>query len=532
MMALGLTFVSAISPLAHISPSARIGQGITVFPHVVVNTGAHLDNYCILNVDATVSHDTKVGRYSNINPGVHLAGNVTVGEGCYIGMGANVIQGRSIGSWTVVGAGAVVTQDLPGNVTAVGVPAAVIKKGRDDMNDESAPLKTRFGFDSKVNIVRPVLPDFADLAEGMRNILSSGMVTKGQYLRAFEEAVAAHLGVKHAIAVSSCTTGLMLTYHSLGLVGDVVIPSFTFMATASALIWAGLCPVFADVDVDTTNLDPAAAEAAITPDTSAIIAVHNFGNPADIDALQTITDRHGLKLILDAAHGFGALYQGVPVGPQGDAQVFSLSPTKLLIAGEGGIVATNDDELAKKMCIGREYGNSGDYDSAFAGLNARMSEFHALLGLHSLRGLEDAARHRNRVASLYCRELGRLPGIGFQKVQPGNRSSYKDFSITVDPDAFGLTRDELTLSLAAENVDTRNYYDPPVHRQTAYRQFVSPTGTLSNTDWLAAHSFSLPIWSHMDEAIALGICQAIQRIHESAKEMTMTLDQAAIAFAT
>jgi sugar O-acyltransferase (sialic acid O-acetyltransferase NeuD family) len=124
---LGLSFTNAISPLAHISSFARLGDGVTVFPHAVINTGAVVESYSILNIGATVSHDTKIGRYSNINPGAHLAGNVTVGEGCYIGMGANVIQGRSIGAWSVVGAGAVVTRDIPPRVTAVGVPAKIVK---------------------------------------------------------------------------------------------------------------------------------------------------------------------------------------------------------------------------------------------------------------------------------------------------------------------------------------------------------------------------------------------------------------------
>jgi dTDP-4-amino-4,6-dideoxygalactose transaminase len=353
----------------------------------------------------------------------------------------------------------------------------------------------------------------------VHGILESGMLTTGQHLRNFEKAAAEHLGVRHALAVSSCTTGLMLTYRGLGLTGDVVVPSFTFMATVSAMIWAGLRPIFADVDVDTLTLDPTAAEAAITPNTSALVAVHNFGNPADIEALQAIARRHHLKLIFDAAHGFGTLYQGVPVGPQGDAQIYSLSPTKLLIAGEGGIVATNDDDLAEKIRIGREYGNSGNYDSAFAGFNARMPEFNALLCLRSLGLLEQATRRRNRVASLYQERLSMLPGLGFQKIQPGSRSSYKDFSLTIDPDAFGLSRDQVAVALAAENIDTRKYYDPPVHLQTAYRQFAPPAQRLPNTHLLAACSLSLPIWSQMEDAVVLGICRAIQRIHAFAERL-------------
>jgi len=391
------------------------------------------------------------------------------------------------------------------------------------MNDEPALLGNRPVFDCKVHLVRPSLPDFAELAGGIQDILSSGMVTKGKHLLAFEEAVAKHLGVKHAVAVSNCTTGLMLTYQGLGLTGDVVVPSFTFMATVSALIWANLRPVFADVDAGTTNLDPAVAETAITPATSAIVAVHNFGNPADIHALQSVADRHGIKLIFDAAHGFGALYQGVPVGPQGDANVFSMSPTKLLITGEGGIVATNDDDLAEKVRIGREYGNSGNYDSAFAGINARMPEFNALLGLHSLPMLEGAAHRRNEVAALYQEELGSFPGIGFQEVRSGNRNSYKDFSITVDPDAFGLTRDEMALALAAENVDTRKYYEPPVHRQVAYRPYDNGK-PLPYTEWLSAHSLSLPIWSTMSDEVALGICHAVERIQEHTRAVREILD--------
>ena len=372
-------------------------------------------------------------------------------------------------------------------------------------------------FDKRIPIVRPVLPAFGELAPDIQRILESRMVTKGQYLEAFEAAVAEHLGVKHAVAVSSCTSGLMLTYRGLGLAGEVVVPSFTFMATVGAMIWAGLRPVFADVDPGTTNLDPAAAEAAITPRTSAIVAVHNVGNPAEIEALQAVARRHGLKLVFDAAHGFGALYRGRPVGPLGDANVFSMSPTKLLITGEGGLVATNDDALARDIRIGREYGNSGGYDSAYAGLNARLPEINALMGLRSLEVLETAALSRNRTVALYRQELGCLPGLGFQEVRPDDRNSYKDFSITVDSQAFGMARDDLSQALAAEHIDTRKYYDPPVHRQIAYTQF-DHGAPLPHTGWLAAHSLSLPVWSAMEPEITLGICRAIQRIHAYGKK--------------
>ncbi len=382
------------------------------------------------------------------------------------------------------------------------------------MNDTPALLGGKPRFSTKINIVRPVLPDIEEMGNEVSGILRTGMVTKGQYLNEFEDAVARHLGVKHAVGVSSCTTGLMLTHRSLGLTGEVVVPSFTFMASVASLVWNGLKPVYADVSRETTNLDPAAAEAAITPRTSAILAVHNFGNPAEIEALQAIADRHGLKLIFDAAHGFGAMYKGTPVGGQGNANVFSLSPTKLLISGEGGVVATNDDELAARLRMGREYGNNGNYDTVFAGMNARMPEFNALLGTKSLERLETAAITRNETACLFQERLGRLPGLDFQKVAPGNRCSYKDFSITVEAEQFGLTRDELAVALAAENIDTRKYYDPACHHQTAYAQYYHGQ-PLPNTEWLEAHSLSFPMWSQMEMDVSGGICEALERIYTS-----------------
>ena len=391
------------------------------------------------------------------------------------------------------------------------------------MNSQPALLGNSPIFERKINISKPALPRYEEFEQPLREIFARGTLSKGQRLQIFEELVAEHLSVKHAVAVSSCTSGLMLVYQALGLYGDVVVPSFTFMATVSALIWAGVRPVFADVDADTTNLNPSAAEAAITPDTSAIVAVHNSGNPADIDGLKSIAEQHNVHLIFDAAHGFGSLFQGRPLGSQGDASVFSLSPTKLLVAGEGGIIATNDDNLAERVRIGREYGNAGEYDSAFAGLNARMPEINALLGQFSLLNLEAAARHRNQLAELYQERLGGVPGLSFQTVSAGNRSSYKDFSIIVDADGFGLTRDELALALAAENIDTRKYYDPPVHRQSAYRQYAPPDETLRQTQMLSSRILNLPIWSDMEGSVVSGICTAVERTHKFAESIRLAL---------
>jgi dTDP-4-amino-4,6-dideoxygalactose transaminase len=371
-------------------------------------------------------------------------------------------------------------------------------------------------------VAKPLLPSGEEIRADFEAILSNGILSKGYHCTALEDSVAYELDVKHAIAVSSCTTGLMLIYKALELTGDVIVPSFTFMATVGALRWAGLRPVFAEVDFATANVSPDAVRAALTPDTSAIVAVHNYGNPADIDGLIEIAEEYGLRLIFDAAHGFGARYKNRPVGNQGDAQAFSLSPTKLVVAGEGGIVTTNSDELAGRIRIGREFGNCGDYDSEIPGLNGRLPEVNALLGRYSLAKLEAAVECRHRTAELYRARLGQLAGLSFQEISSADRSSYKDFAIIVDEDAFGLTRDELALALKAENIDTRAYYDPPVHRQRAYRQF-APGAGLPKTETLAASILCLPIWSSMELPIVSRICDAIVNAHLSADSIRAAL---------
>jgi len=394
------------------------------------------------------------------------------------------------------------------------------------MNDRPAILGNKPIFSIKLPLIRPTLPAYETIACQVKEIFETGMLTKGKYTRQFEERLAEYLGVKHAICVSSCTLGLALTYQGLELVDEVIVPSFTFMATVHPLVWQKAKPVFVDIDPFTWNIDPSKVEEAITPRTTGIVAVHNFGNPADVKDLEKIAQRHNIKLIFDAAHGFGALYQGQPVGRFGNAEVFSLSPTKLLVAGEGGVVATNDDALADHIRTGREYGNDGYYGSNFAGLNARMPEFNAILGLKSLEMLEENALRRNNIVNLFRERLNRIPGITLQTIRPGNRCSYKDLSVLVDEEKFGLTRDLLAQALQAENIETRKYHDPPVHTHKTYRHLQNIyEGRLSVTNWVAARIISLPIYSHMDESTVDGICTAIERIHAYADEVGFYLQK-------
>lgn len=376
-------------------------------------------------------------------------------------------------------------------------------------------------FEKPVPITIPTLPSPDNLVKKYKEIISSGMITNHKNVFDFEKKVAEYLGVKYAVAVNSCTSGLMLIMKVFGLKGEVILPGFTFHATAHAVVWNGLKPVFVDCNRDTYNISPLSVEKAITSRTSAVLAVHIFGNPANIIALETITKKYKLPLIFDAAHGFGAKYKDKSVGGFGDAESFSLSPTKLLVAGEGGLVTTNNKELADKVKVGRNYGDSGNYDPEFSGFNARMNEFSAILGTESLEMLEENVERRNKIVILYKALLSDLPGISFQKIEDGNRSSYKDFSILIDEGKFGLSRNKLVEALTLENIGVKKYFYPAVHLQKAFKQY-SNNQKLINTENISNNSLSLPLYSHMSLETVKKIGESIQRIYFYRKMIVMT----------
>jgi dTDP-4-amino-4,6-dideoxygalactose transaminase len=365
-------------------------------------------------------------------------------------------------------------------------------------------------FPDGLQLVRPTLPDPEAVARDVRTILDSRVLTNGPFAERLEERAAAYLGIRHCVSVASCTLGLMLALRILGLRGSVVVPSFTFAATVHAVAWNGLTPAFADIDRATLTLDPASAKAAVDDGAAAILATHTFGTPCDVEALESVARDRGVALVFDAAHALGSRHGGTPVGSFGRAEVFSLTPTKLVVAGEGGIVATDDDDLAEACRIGREYGNPGDYDSRFVGLNARMSEFHAAVALRSLEGLDERVRGRNDLAAVYRRSLGDLAGISFPTVPQGDLSTYKDFTVLVEGPELGLDAPCLARALAAEGVATRRYYAPPVHVHQAYREATPPD--LPATDWAAARVLTLPLWSDMSDQQVEGVAEAIRRI--------------------
>ncbi|MGB8543291.1 MAG: DegT/DnrJ/EryC1/StrS family aminotransferase [Candidatus Acidiferrales bacterium] len=376
-------------------------------------------------------------------------------------------------------------------------------------------------FEERLPIVSPEGLPGEEFLRDVRKILDSRQLTNANFVRQFEEAAERYLGVPHCVAVSSCTAGLVLTLQALGLQGEVILPSFTFHASAHSLLWNGLKPVFADCDPETFCIDSHAVKLQMSADTAAILAVHLFGNPASIVELQTIASDASIPLIFDAAHAFGSDLNDRRVGNFGVAEVFSFSPTKLLVAGEGGMIATRDADLARKLRVARNYGDGGDYDPELAGLNARMSEFHAALALRGLAGLDARIHRRNQIRLHYERRLRTIPGLSFQRIPAGSRSSCKDFAVLIDEAVFGMSRDWLFAALEKENIQVRRYFYPPVHRQKLYRE-IWDERPLPVTESISESILNLPIYSTLSDENVGKICDAILRCHEFAGKKKLT----------
>jgi dTDP-4-amino-4,6-dideoxygalactose transaminase len=370
--------------------------------------------------------------------------------------------------------------------------------------------------ETPIRFIQPTLPSLNDVFALYRQAYSSGLITNASIVERFEDAVKEYTGAKHCVAVSSCTSGLMLTMKAFGLQGEVVLPSFTFFATGEAILWNHLRPVFADCDLETWNVAAADVKRRMTSQTAAMIGVHMYGNPCDIEELTRIAGQTGAKLIFDAAHGFGSQFQGKPLGANGDAEVFSLSPTKLLVAGEGGLVTTNDATLARRLRLARNYGDGGSYDPELLGLNARMPEFNAAVGLEGLAILERKVRRHQAIAQLYTELLEDMPGVRFQMVAPGNRSTYKDYSIHVADPASRPLGAALSNALAARKIPTKRYFYPPLHQQKLFRDLhTASDAPLPVTEFVSSGVVSLPIYASLSDETVETIACAVRDVLSS-----------------
>ena len=321
--------------------------------------------------------------------------------------------------------------------------------------------------DPQLHVGRPNLGPREVFDEYVDRIYASNWLTNdGPLVRELETAVADRVGARHCVAMSNGTVALEIAIRALGLTGEVIVPSFTFVATAHALSWQGLTPVFADIDENTHCLDPRSVEAAISPRTTGIIGVHTWGRPAPVEGLQDVADRHGLTLMFDAAHAFDCTHGGRLVGGFGRAEVFSFHATKFFNTFEGGAIVTDDDDLAARARLMRNFGFAGYDNVVYPGTNGKMSEICAAMGLTNLAALDEVVVGNARTHAAYEEALRAIDGVHLVTPDPTEKSNYQYVVAVID--AGTSARDRALELLHARDVLARRYFWPGVHRMPVY----------------------------------------------------------------
>ena len=367
-------------------------------------------------------------------------------------------------------------------------------------------------FQEKLHVGRPNIGDREQLLQSINQMLDNRWLTNnGFFVQELERRIKDFLQVKHCILVCNATVGLEILARALGWQGEVIVPSFTFVATAHALQWLGIKPVFCDIDPQTHNLDPQCVEALITPKTTGILGVHVWGRPSDIHELTQIAKRHGLKLAFDAAHAFGSSFQGSMIGSFGEAEVFSFHATKFYNSFEGGAITTNNDELALKMRSMTNFGFQG-YDNVVSlGINGKMTEPAAAMGLINLDALDQFVKTNLRNYNLYQMELSSIPGVKLIAYDQQEKNNYQYIIAEIDGEQSVLTRDQVNDILHAENVLSRRYFFPGCHLMEPYRTlYPETTDRLHHTNQLTTRTLSLPNGTAVNEEAIRAICQIIR----------------------
>ena len=316
------------------------------------------------------------------------------------------------------------------------------------------------------------------------------LTNDGPVLQEFESEVADRLSVKHCVAMCNGTVALEIAIRALDLTGEVIIPSFTFVATAHALSWQGITPVFADIDPLTHCLDPQSVEAAVTDRTTGIIGVHLWGRTAPVEALQAVADKHDLALLYDAAHAFGCTHRGKPVGGFGRAEVLSFHATKFFNTFEGGAIVTDDDDLAAKARLMRNFGFAGYDNVIYPGTNGKMTEICAAMGLTNLLDIDEVIAENRRVQQAYAAELDGVPGLGLLSPLDGDRSNFQYVVAMVSGGA--ERRDTALHALQSQGILARKYFWPGVHRMEPYASSGRSLPALPATQHIADSVLVLP----------------------------------------
>lgn len=379
--------------------------------------------------------------------------------------------------------------------------------GKSDLAINGAPP----AFAEPLHVGRPNIGNRDAFLSKVAEILDNQWLTNnGPTVQEFEQRIAAKLGVKHCVAMCNGTIALEIAIRALKLEGEVIVPSWTFIATAHALYWQGITPVFADINPATHNLDPDAVRRMITPRTTGIIGVHLWGRAAPVDELQAIADDHGLKLMFDAAHAFGSSYKGQSIGRFGACEVFSFHATKAFNTMEGGAVTTNDDELAEAMRLIRNFGFKGYDNVIHPGTNGKMIEVCAAMGLANLDGFDGVteANRRNHIA--YKKALAGIPGVSVLEYDPAERNSHHYIVLEVDEQS-SATRDQIIAALHAENVLARKYFWPGCHGMKPFKDLFPHAGLmLRGTMNVAGHVMVLPTGTPIGDDEIQSICSIIR----------------------
>lgn len=331
-------------------------------------------------------------------------------------------------------------------------------------------------FQEPIHVGRPNIGSREAFMQHVNDIFDRRWLSNnGPLVETLEHRIADLLGVKHCIAMCNGTVALEIAIRAVQLTGEVIVPSYTFIATAHALSWQGITPVFADIDPVTHTLDPEAVRRMITPRTTGILATHLWGTPCDIDALQAIADEHGLTLIFDAAHAFMTRHGSKMIGGFGKAEVFSFHATKFFNTFEGGAVTTNDDDLAHTMRLMRNFGFAGFDNVIHPGTNGKMTEICAAMGLVNLDLVDTVIQANQTNYHAYCQALNPVPGLSILPLSAAEARNYQYVVLEVSPD-FPVSRDELVNTLHAENILARRYFWPGCHRMKPYRELYPHAG--------------------------------------------------------
>jgi len=351
-----------------------------------------------------------------------------------------------------------------------------------------------------IPLVKPDLPPYDSIGASFKEVIENGKITNfGKYVTAFEEGAGRYLGTNVA-TVSSGTMGLILALQALGIrQGDkVIVPSFTFMATAQAILYAQAVPVFADIGDDLTlSVDELEHMLSERQDIRAVLPVHTYGLPCDVDGIKKAVEKaegasgRDISLLYDAAHAFGAMTKNRKAGLFGDAEVFSLSVTKTLVSVEGGMISSNDEGLIARIRKMRNYGIGQNYDACFPGLNGKMSELHAIVGLHNLRRIEEFMSLRLEKAAYFTGRIKAGTSLSTIVTPADARHTFKDFTVLI-PQANAEKRQAVMDFLKVKGIETRAYFYPPLHQQTFFKVFGDRK--LPKTEELSKRVITIPFY--------------------------------------